>query len=146
MGQEANIATQIRMIEAVNRGDLDVLYEIFADNVVDHDPAADQGNGPAGYITFFRQFRAAFPDLKVSIEHMIAADECVAIAVRVTGTHLGSHRGVAPTNRKINIRGMQIARFDENARIKERWGSSDELGMLQQIQSSGVTWDSPTAE
>ncbi len=139
MGREANIATQLRMIEAVNRGDLDVLYEIFADDVVDHDAAAGQGSGPGGYVKFFRQFQEAFPDLNVSIEHLSATDDCVAIAVRVTGTQVGSHMGVSPTSRKINIRGMQIARFDENGKIKERWGSSDELGMLSQIQASEAT-------
>jgi hypothetical protein len=28
---------------------------------------------------------------------------------------------------------MQIAKFEANARIKDRWGCPDELGILQQI-------------
>ena len=136
MGQEANIATQLRMIDAVNRGDLDVLHEIFTDDVADHDAAVDQEPGPGGYVRFFRKFRESFPDLKVVIEHMTVGGDCIAIAVRVTGTHRGDYAGHAATGRGINVRGMQIARFDEQGRIKERWGSSDELSMLRQIGAS----------
>ncbi|MBA2550007.1 MAG: ester cyclase, partial [Nocardioidaceae bacterium] len=40
--------------------------------------------------------------------------------------------GIAPTGRKIEVRGVQIGRF-EDGKIVERWGSSDELGILQQL-------------
>ena len=133
MSKEANIATQLRMIAAVNRGELEVLHEIFAEDVLDHDMASNQSSGPAGYIAFFGQLRAAFPDLNIAIEHMIASEDSIAIAVRVTGTHLGTHVGVLPSSRSINVRGIQIARFNEHAQIQERWGSSDELGILRQI-------------
>ena len=42
---------------------------------------------------------------------------------------------LAPTGKRISARGMQIAR-SENGQIVERWGSSDELGILKQL---GVT-------
>jgi hypothetical protein len=32
----------------------------------------------------------------------------------------------------LEIRGMQISKF-KNGKMVERWGSSDELGMLQQL-------------
>jgi len=31
---------------------------------------------------------------------------------------------------------MQIARFDDDAKIVERWGSSDELGILKQLDAA----------
>jgi len=40
--------------------------------------------------------------------------------------------GVPATGKRIKARGMQIARF-ENGKMVERWGSSDELGILKQI-------------
>ncbi len=63
---------------------------------------------------------------------MVADDENVAIAYTVTGTHEGDFHGLAPTGKKIKARGVQIARFDDG-RIAERWGSSDELGILKQL-------------
>ncbi len=63
---------------------------------------------------------------------MVADDENVAMAYTITGTHKGDFHGVAPTGKKIEARGMQIARF-EDGRITERWGSSDELGIFKQL-------------
>ena len=54
------------------------------------------------------------------------------MAYTLTGTHEGGFQGIAATGKKIEVRGLQIGRF-ENGQIVERWGSSDELGILQQL-------------
>lgn len=133
MSKEANIATAQKMGEAINKGNLEEFHQIFAPGVVDHDPAPDQGKGPEGFIGFFTQFRTAFPDLKVAVDHMVADEDNVAIAYTVTGTQNGPFQGIPATGKKIKARGMQIAKFDTNARIVERWGASDEAGIMQQI-------------
>ena len=132
MSQQANIEATKKMGEAVNKGNLDVLREVFAANVTDHDPAPDQGKGPDGFISLFTDMRTAFPDLKIAVENMVADEEQVAIAYTMTGTHKGNFLGIPPTDKKIKARGMQIAKF-KDAKIVERWGSSDELGILKQI-------------
>jgi predicted ester cyclase len=43
--------------------------------------------------------------------------------------------GIAPTGKKMKIRGVQISKFRDGTMV-ERWGSSDQLGMLQQL---GIT-------
>jgi len=136
MSQEANIATTKKMGEAINKGHLDVLKEVFASNVTDHDPAPDQGKGPEGFIGFFTQLRTAFPDLKIAVEEMVAADDKVAFAYTMTGTQDGPFQGIPATGKKIKARGMQLAKYNSEGKITERWGSSDEAGILQQL---GVT-------
>lgn len=136
MSREQNLATQERLGEAVNSGNLDALTEVFAPNVVDHDPAPDQGSGPEGFQTFFATLAGAFPDAHIELETLVADDDNVAIAYTLTGTHQGDFMEVAPTGKRIKARGVQIARF-ENGLIVERWGSSDELGILQQIGVTG---------
>ena len=132
MSQQDNIKLQQQFGEAVNSGNLSALGDIVAPGAVDHDPAPDQGTGPEGFIKFFTMLRSAFPDLKIAVEHMVADEENVAFAYTVTGTHSGDFLGVPATGRQIKARGMQITRF-ENGKQVERWGSSDELGILQQI-------------
>ncbi|MGI9174727.1 MAG: ester cyclase [Rhodothermales bacterium] len=63
---------------------------------------------------------------------MMATDDEVAIRYTISGTHEGEFMGVAPTGRKVEAAAMQIARF-ENGKVKERWGLTDQLGLLQQI-------------
>jgi steroid delta-isomerase-like uncharacterized protein len=132
MSKQENIAATQHLGEAVNSGNLSALNDVFAPNVVDRDPASDQAPGPEGFIGFFTSFRAAFPDLKIAVEQLVADEDNVAIAYTVTGTHDGEFLGIPATGRPIKARGLQIARF-ENGKIVERWGSSDQLGILQQI-------------
>ncbi len=132
MSKQDNITATERLGAAVNSGKLEALREVFAPTVIDRDPAADQEPGPEGFINFFTGFRAAFPDLNISVEQLVADDDNVAIAYTVTGTHQGDFLGIPATGRQIKARGVQIARF-QKGQIVERWGSSDQLGILQQL-------------
>ncbi|MEU6192421.1 ester cyclase [Streptomyces sp. NPDC047061] len=133
MAQQTNIAAQTAFGEAVVAGDLDALDEIVATNSTDHDPAPGQTSGPGGYKTMFGELRTAFPDLDLQVEHLVATDDELAFAYVISGTHLGPLRGRPATGRKVSYRGMQISRFDSDGKLVERWGSSDELGMLRQL-------------
>ena len=132
MARADNEATQQRLGEIINSSEIDRLGEVFADDVVDHDPAPVQGPGVEGFKDFFRVLKGAFPDAKVDPELLVADDEHVSIAYTLTGTHEGEFQGVAPTGREISVRGVQIARF-RDGKIVERWGSTDELGIMSQI-------------
>lgn len=132
MSREQNAQANERLGEAVSSGNLQALHEIFAANVKDHDPAPDQGSGPKGFVDFFTTMRTAFPDLKVSVDHIVQDDDNIAMAYKIHGTHKGDFLGIAPTGKRIEARGVQIARF-ENGKIVERWGSSDELGLVQHL-------------
>ena len=134
MSRERNVAAQELLGELINSGEVDRLDEVFADDVVDHDPADGQGPGPQGFKDFFSTLRTAFPDAKVEPATIVADDENVAIAYTLTGTHEGEFEGVAPTGRSIEVRGVQIGRF-RDGKIVERWGSTDELGIMRQIQA-----------
>ena len=76
--------------------------------------------------------RKAFLDMQVEVEHLVADEDNVAFAYTLTGTHKGDFMGIDGTGTPIKIRGMQISRF-KDGKMVERWGSSDELGILKQI-------------
>ena len=135
MSKENNIAAQTKFGEAINSGNLHLLKDIVAENSVDHDPAPGQGAGPEGYVKFFTMMRTAFPDFKVAVETLVADEEQVAFAYTVTGTHQGDFNGIPATGKTIKARGMQISKF-KDGKMVERWGSSDELGILKQL---GIT-------
>ena len=133
MSKEANITTQKKMGDIINSYEFDRLNEVMASGVKDHDPADDQGPGPEGFAKWFTQFHSAFPDFKIAVEHMLADDDNVGFAYTITGTHGGPFNGIPATGKKIKVRGMQISKFNSDAKIVERWGASHEVGILQQI-------------
>lgn len=131
--RQRNIEAQKRWGEEVaSGGKLEVLDEILARAFVDHDPAPDQGPGVEGLKGFFRNFRTAFPDLKVEVEKMVATDEYVTIRYNASGTHRGDFMGFSPTGRTFQAPAMQLGRW-ENGRCVERWGVTDQLEILKQL-------------
>ncbi len=132
MSKEQNMQVQQQWGEAINSGNLEAFRELTTDSVKEHDPGPTQGPGAQGYIDLFTEMRTAFPDLKATPEHITAAEDSVALAYIIEGTHQGPFMGIAPTGKRIKARGVQIARF-QDGKMVERWGSSDELGILKQL-------------
>ena len=138
MSKESNIKTQKKFGEAVNTGNFQVMYDLVAEANVDHDPAPGQVAGPEGYIAFFKMMRTAFPDFKLEVEQLVADEDNVSFAYTATGTHQGEFMGIAPTGQSVKFRGMQISKF-KDGKMVERWGSSDELGLLKQLGIEPIT-------
>lgn len=134
MSVSQNIEAQKKMGNLVSTGNLEALREVFTLDTLNHDLAPTQGPGAQGYIDFFTQMRAAFPDLTLQVDHLVTDDDNVCFAYTMTGTHQGEFQGIAPTGKRISARGMQISLF-RDGKIAERWGSSDELDIIKQLRS-----------
>lgn len=135
MSKEENAAALKTFAEAAGKGKYELFDKVVAPNCVDHDPGPGQVAGPAGYKALFQQMHAAFPDMTVGMETMVADEDSIAFAYTFKGTQTGPLMGIAPTGKSVSFRGLQISKFKDGMMV-ERWGSSDQLGMLQQL---GVT-------
>lgn len=137
MSKEQNAAALNKFAEAVKTGNYDLFDEVVAPDSIDHDPAPGQVAGPKGYRAFFSELRSAFPDMEAEPVELLADEDAIAFAYTLTGTHKGSFMGLPATGKTVKIRGMQISKF-RNGKMVERWGSSDQLGILQQIGATTV--------
>jgi predicted ester cyclase len=107
MPAEANKAIVRRFYEEDwNRGNLDAADAIFAADYVRHDlrPGAAPP-GPAGQKAVAGMFRAAFPDVHLAVELLVAEGEYVVARWTMAGTHRGAWGGVAPTSRRVEFAG-----------------------------------------
>ena len=138
MSKEDNVAAQEHLAGNINSGDVDTAVETFAEDAVDHDPAPGQAPGREGFHAFWTTITTAFPDAHIEPRHEVVDDDHVVVAYTLTGTHEGEFEGIAPTGRKIEINGIQIGRF-EDGKLVERWGSSDELGIMKQLGAEPKT-------
>jgi predicted ester cyclase len=77
-------------------------------------------------------FRAAFPDLQLTIHHEIAEDDLVVHHWTMTGAHDGEFQGIRPTGKALTRTGITIVRV-EDGKIVERWANVDVLGILAQL-------------
>jgi predicted ester cyclase len=76
--------------------------------------------------------RAAFPDLQLTVENIIAEGDFVAISLTARGTHQGTFQGIPPTGKSVTVSAFEVVRI-ENGKLAEHWGGPDTLNLLQQI-------------
>jgi steroid delta-isomerase-like uncharacterized protein len=117
---------------ALATGDLGALDEVLAPHAVDDNPTPGQASGRDGIKRAFGEFRLAFPDLRLTVEDMIAEGDKVVCRIRTDATHRGAFQGVPPTGKRVTQTGIDILRFAGD-RLVERWGEFDTLGLLQQL-------------
>lgn len=132
MSEESKAVVQRLGEEAFNGGNLEVADELVASDVVDHDPAPGQAPGREGIKQFVATLRAAFPDLRMAVENVVAEGDMVAFSYTISGTHQGEWMGVPPTGRRVEVKAMEMVRIVDGKMV-DRWGNTDELGLLQQI-------------
>ena len=130
---EENKALVRRVVEeAWNRGNLEVIDEIFAPDYTEHILRPGQEAGIEGYKARVLTTRAAFPDLVCDVQDLIAEDDRIALRYTLRGRHDGELAGIPASGQRMSSDGMAFARF-QNGRIVERWQVHDELALLQQI-------------
>src|SRR5215203_3812411 len=130
---EENKAIFRRYVEEIpNQGNMKVADEIF-DRYIAHQPdGSTLERGPEDVKRFQREFHSAFPDFHINIEDQIAEGDKVVSRITVRGTHQREFRGMAPTGKEIEIKGVTIFRFSEEGKVVETWDSYDQLSLMRQ--------------
>ena len=115
--------------EAVNTGNLALLEKFVAPDYVEH------SEGFRGVEPFRQQitaFRAAFPDLHVSIDDLLIDGDRFASRTTVTGTHTGDLMGIPATGKHISVEAVDMGRI-QNGQAQERWGGLYMYSLLTQL-------------
>ena len=86
----------------------------------------------AGWQQFVWGFAATFPDLHLTVEDVVAAEDKVAARIRFRGTHRGEFMGIPATGRTVELVSVNVDRIIDG-RIAERWLLPDTLGLLRQL-------------
>ncbi|MFC1718835.1 ester cyclase [Candidatus Poribacteria bacterium] len=129
---EANKALVRRPLEeAYNKGNLDVMDEIYAadyswpvDNPVVH--------GAAEAKQHVAIVRAAFPDIHITAEDIIAEGDKAVVRWTIVATHKGEFMGIPPTGKQVTGTGIITSRIADG-KIAGDWENSDQLGLMQQL-------------
>jgi steroid delta-isomerase-like uncharacterized protein len=124
-----------RHFEAFNAGDIDGFVGTMAEDSVNH-AAIPQAQGREGARTIVSKLRAAFPDMRMTVDDVIAEGDKVVCRVTVTGTNKGPLDFVkiklpatGKTFRATHIHVFRVA----NGKIAERWAERDDVAMMQQL-------------
>ena len=111
--------------EAMNAGNLSLIDELFAPDFVDN-ATPEQVAGPMGVKDYFQAVRAGFPDMRVSIDDLLAEGDKVVIRTTWRGTHSGPYESTTPTGKSVTRTMMQIFRI-AGSKIQEEWNEGKGL-------------------
>jgi predicted ester cyclase len=135
MAQTAETVLHRWFDEVWNQGRESSIDELMADGALIHGiatPAGKPMRGAADFKPFYQQFRAAFPDMRITVEDVLVDGDKLAARCSVSATHTGPGVTPDPTNKAVSITGMCIARV-ENGKIVEGWNNFDFLSLYQQL-------------
>lgn len=132
---EENKALVRRYFEEIwDKGNLELIDELFTTDFVRHGPNATEGEvrGQEGFESLVSMYRNALPDLRIPIEDQIAEGDRVVTRWTAHGTHQGELMGNAPTGNPAPVTGILVDRIS-GSKIEEEWVDYDTLRLMQQI-------------
>jgi steroid delta-isomerase-like uncharacterized protein len=129
---EQNKNLERRLFDQVyNRGDFTVVDELIARDYLGHSPTPGTENrGRESFKQFYATLRQAFPDLRFTIEDLIAEGDKVVVRWTARGTFAGEFQGIPPNGNHGAITGITIDRI-AGGKVVECWTNADDLGMMQ---------------
>jgi steroid delta-isomerase-like uncharacterized protein len=129
--QEQNKAIAKRAFEEIlSRARYELAEQLYAKDFVNHgihSNATLQEDQIA-----LKGWHAAFPDVVITPEKLVAEGDLVTIYWIARGTNTGTGNGLPATGKKAELAGITIWRIVDG-KIKEEWSAFDQLSMMKQL-------------
>lgn len=134
MSPEANKALYRRFLEEVaNRGELTLIDQYLSPDFIEHEempPGTPAGR--EGVKHYFREWRTAFPDVRVTVDLEVAEGDLLTCYETWQGTHTAPFVGIPASGNPVLFKSIDIVRIADG-KIVEHWGVSDTMTLMQQI-------------
>src|SRR5207249_9202259 len=132
MSTEANKALVRRFYEEIDKGNLEAMDELVAEDYIDHSPPPfPVAPGREGLKQAFRLFWEATPGYH-QIEDQIAEGDKVVTRLTAYGKHEGDLPGIPRTGNDMKMTAVAIHRIADG-KLVEKWSDKDQLALLQQL-------------
>jgi steroid delta-isomerase-like uncharacterized protein len=106
--------------EIIPAGDPTAMRALMAPDFLDHDPLPGQPSGAAGGEYVVSTMHTAQPDLRFTINDLVAEADRVVIRWTLHGTNTGPMLGRPPSGEPVEFAAIVIFRIADG-RIAERW-------------------------
>ena len=120
---ESNKALIRRVFEEIiPAGDQAAMRDVMAPDFLDHDPLPGQPAGATGGEYVVSTMHTAHPDLRFTIDDLVAEADRVVIRWTLRGTNTGPMLGRPPSGQPVEYAAIAIFRI-ANGQIAERWAA-----------------------
>ena len=115
-----------------NEGNVAVVDELVVPTAVVYQSDLTTAPGPDAYREAVGLLHTAFPDLRVSIEDLVACPGRAVVRWTLRGTHQGAFGALPPTGNAVTMARVSIFRLDAG-KVVEEWCGGDVIGLKQQL-------------
>jgi predicted ester cyclase len=131
---EANKEVVRRFVEAQNEGNIDLIRELVAADVVRHCQATPdvQVRSREEFIVFYEEYMASFTNPRMTIDFLVAEGDMVAALATFTGRQDGQMGPFPPSGKDVDGKFLVLTRLEDGV-IAEWWIEWDNLTMLVQL-------------
>jgi len=131
--EENNAIARHFFDSAWNKGDFSVLDTLLTPASMDYSTlhgAPEQGSD--SFRNIIGTFRAAFPDIHLTIDDEIYTGDKVVHRWTLRGTHQAPFMGLPPAGKKVEFTGTTIVQM-RDGKIAARWSNLDMMRLMQQL-------------
>ncbi|MDQ2833138.1 MAG: ester cyclase [Acidobacteriota bacterium] len=123
-------------LQVIEQGQAAAFQELMSQGFLNRSAADGAPNGPDSmWHTFQNILRPALSDLRVTIHDQLAEGDKVTTRKTITGTHVGTLFGIAPTHRQVAIDVIDVVRI-ENGQYAEHWGINTLPAVLASLRQA----------
>jgi predicted ester cyclase len=126
---EQNKALVRKIYQATETGDAAILDSVVTEDVIEHPLNPGQPPGREALKQIFGGFSVMVPDLRITVEDIIAGSDRAAVRSTVTGTPAGPYLGVDPAGRPMRFEAIDIWHIEDRL-ITEGWHVEDFVAAL----------------
>jgi C-1 hydroxylase len=134
MSLDKNKAIVCKFIKSYNERKLHLIDDFVSPDYIDH----EKNIGREGLKQLIAMGINAFPDWYETVEDIIAEGDKVWVLLSYTGTHRGEFMGLAPTDKKISAKAVDIYRIVDG-KLAEYWNVTDNLNIFKQVGAVEIT-------
>jgi steroid delta-isomerase-like uncharacterized protein len=119
--------------EIWNKGRIELYPELMQPDGVFHTVGMEGEPlvGLEGFRKLYDPVRAAFSEIKFSIEDVVESGDTAAARWTCTMKHVGDQLGVAPSGKTVSFTGMAFVRL-KDGKVAESWDEWNRLGFMKQ--------------
>jgi predicted ester cyclase len=136
--QDDNKALVRRFVDYINNDNLAPIDKFVATSYTYHNSSMPEVNDLVSVKEFNAMAYSAFPDIRFTIEDLVAEGDKVVYRYSARATHKGEFMNIAATGKQITFTGIVISRVADG-KFQEDWESMDGTYVLQQLGAVPAT-------
>jgi predicted ester cyclase len=120
--------------EAFDKGNLEVVDEVFAEDFVYHLPPVADIEGVEGYKNYVEGHYSGYSDIQFTIDDLVVEGDISAMRWTFRGKQTGHSPtlGVGPTGKDISFTGCTVFHYGGD-KVVEMWTYADYVGLMTEL-------------